>query len=178
MWCDVKFERDHEAVDPSSFAEVCLTLSIHFTNPEFQFTQKDVWCLEMMGLTAALSSRTNIDSNVHALIKTMRSSAKLSHSVGVFSSISCICKRSIRDTSNYWQQTQPELRAWMCIYLNSSGRLSASTSQLWSNWWIIYLICGSILDFIPLLKSDGAAAPNYLLDTAQAVDACAFCTAT
>lgn len=39
MWCHVKCERDHEAIDPSSFAEVCLTLSIRFTNPKFQLTQ-------------------------------------------------------------------------------------------------------------------------------------------
>lgn len=45
MWCDVTFECDHEAIDPEPFAEVCLTLRIRFTNPEFQFTQKDAWCL-------------------------------------------------------------------------------------------------------------------------------------
>lgn len=60
-----------------------------------------------------------------------------SHSVELFSSISCICKQSIRDKSNYWQQTQSELRSWTCVCLNFNGFLSTSTSQVWSDRWHI-----------------------------------------
>lgn len=67
------------------------------------------------------------------------SSNLFSHSVELFSSISCICKQSIRDKSNYWQQTQSELRSWTCVRLNFNGLLSTSSSQVCSDPWHV---CG------------------------------------
>lgn len=150
--CDVKLEHDYNAA--------CYRSTIHsLSEGSVSKGEKLTACLNFPGRAAILKSRhTTLDIQTKTMCRlwwpqmkrqtrwavgrgsSSHSSLNLfSHSVELFSSISCICKQSIRDKSNYWQQTLSELRSWTCVWLNFNGLLSTSSSQVCSDPWHV---CG------------------------------------